>query len=36
VPEGTELLTGPNLSQVADGVAIKIEAPAQKSTQAKL
>ena len=36
VPEGTTLLTGPNLSQLADGVAVKVETAAQKSTQAKL
>ena len=38
VPEGTELLVGPNLSQLADGVAVKVEtlAPAKPSTQAKL
>lgn len=37
VPEGTALLTGPNLSQLADGVAVKIEdAAAKVSTQAKL
>lgn len=37
VPEGTELLVGPNLSQLADGVAVKIEGTAAKvSTQAKL
>jgi RND family efflux transporter MFP subunit len=37
VPEGTELLTGPNLSQLADGVAVKIEqAAAKPTTQAKL
>jgi RND family efflux transporter MFP subunit len=36
VPEGTELLTGPNLSQLADGVPVKIDAPAKPSTQAQL
>lgn len=37
VPEGTELLTGPNLSQLADGVPVKTEAAAAKpTTQAKL
>jgi RND family efflux transporter MFP subunit len=38
VPEGTAFLTGPNLSQLADGVAVKIEdvAAAKPSTQAKL
>jgi RND family efflux transporter MFP subunit len=38
VPEGTELLTGPNLSQLADGLAVKIDrAPAVKpGTQAQL
>jgi RND family efflux transporter MFP subunit len=37
VPEGTEFLTGPNLSQLADGVAVKIEqAAAKPATQAKL
>jgi RND family efflux transporter MFP subunit len=39
VPEGTELLVGSNLSQVADGVMVKVEQPAAKtasSTQAKL
>lgn len=37
VPEGTEFLVGPNLSQLADGVAVKIEGAAAKvSTQAKL
>ncbi len=37
VPEGTELLTGPNLSQLADGVPVKIEeAAAKPTTQAKL
>jgi RND family efflux transporter MFP subunit len=39
VAEGTELLTGPNLSQLADGVAVKIEqpaAPAKPNTQAQL
>ncbi len=39
VPEGTELLAGPNLSQLADGVPVKIDhpAPAPKvNTQAQL
>jgi Cu(I)/Ag(I) efflux system membrane fusion protein len=37
VPEGTELLTGPNLSQLADGVPVTIEGAAAKpTTQAKL
>lgn len=37
VPEGTELLTGPNLSQLADGVPVTIEgATAKPTTQAKL
>lgn len=40
VPEGTELLIGANLSQLADGVAVKVEAPAtsaaKPATQAKL
>jgi hypothetical protein len=37
VPEGTELLAGPNLSQLADGVPVKIEGAAAKpTTQAKL
>jgi RND family efflux transporter MFP subunit len=40
VPEGTEFLVGPSLSQLADGVAVKVEAPdaaaAKASTQAKL
>jgi RND family efflux transporter MFP subunit len=38
VPEGTELLIGAALSQIADGVPVKIERPAaqQTSTQAKL
>lgn len=37
VPEGTELLTGPNLSQLADGVPIAIDgAPAKPTTQAQL
>lgn len=37
VPEGTELLAGPNMSQLADGVAVKLEdAAAKPSTQAKL
>lgn len=39
VPEGTELLAGPNLSQLADGVAVTVETPApaaKPSTQAKL
>lgn len=37
VPEGTELLAGPNLSQLADGVAVKIEGAAAKpATQAQL
>lgn len=37
VPEGTELLVGSNLGQIADGVAVKVEtaAPA-KTTQATL
>jgi hypothetical protein len=35
VPEGTELLTGPNLSQLADGVSVKVERPVT-TTQAKL
>jgi RND family efflux transporter MFP subunit len=39
VPEGTELLIGANLSQLADGVAVKVEPPAasaKPATQAKL
>jgi RND family efflux transporter MFP subunit len=37
VPEWTELLAGPNMSQLADGVAVKFEdAAAKPSTQAKL
>ncbi len=37
VPEGTDLLTGPNLSQLADGVPVTIEgAAARPTTQAKL
>lgn len=39
VPEGTELLAGPNLSQLADGVPVKIEKPGipeKPSTQAQL
>ncbi len=37
VPEGTEFLAGPNLSQLADGVPVKVEAAAAKpTTQAKL
>jgi RND family efflux transporter MFP subunit len=39
VPEGTELLTGPNLAQLADGVPVKIDQPAKPakpSTQAQL
>lgn len=37
VPEGTEFLMGPNLNQLADGVPVKVEQPAAKSsTQAKL
>ncbi len=37
VPEGTELLTGPNLSQLADGVPVTTESAAAKpTTQAKL
>jgi RND family efflux transporter MFP subunit len=39
VPEGTELLMGPNLSQLADGVPIKMDqppAPPKAQTQAKL
>lgn len=37
VPEGTEFLMGPNLSQLADGVAVTLESATPKvSTQAKL
>jgi len=39
VPEGTELLAGPNLSQLLDGVPVTIEkpvAPDKPSTQAQL
>jgi RND family efflux transporter MFP subunit len=39
VPEGTDFLVGPNLSQLADGVPVKIEqasTPAKPSTQAQL
>jgi len=40
VPEGTELLVGANLSQLAHGVPVKVEAPAasaaKPATQAKL
>lgn len=39
VPEGTELLMGPNLSQLADGVPVTIDqppAPPKAQTQAKL
>jgi hypothetical protein len=39
VPEGTELLTGPNLSQLADGVPVTTDQPAPQpkpNTQAKL
>lgn len=37
VPEGTELLTGPNLSRLADGVPVTFEGAAAKpTTQAKL
>lgn len=37
MPEGTEFLMGPNLSQLADGVAVTIESATPKvSTQAKL
>lgn len=39
VPEGTELLTGPNLSQLADGVPVKIDQPGPSpkvNTQAQL
>ena len=39
VPEGTEFLAGPNLSQLADGVLVKIDqpaTPAKPSTQAQL
>jgi RND family efflux transporter MFP subunit len=39
VPEGTELLTGPNLSQLADGVPVKTDQPAappKVDTQAQL
>jgi RND family efflux transporter MFP subunit len=41
IPEGTEFLTGPSMSQLADGVPVKIEAPApatatKPSTQAQL
>lgn len=39
VPEGTELLTGPNLSQLADGVPVKLDqppAPPKVNTQAQL
>jgi RND family efflux transporter MFP subunit len=40
VPEGTELLVGPHLGQLVDGVAVKVEAPAaaaaKAATQAKL
>ena len=34
VPEGTTLLTGPNLSQLADGVAVKVQGPI-RSAEAK-
>jgi membrane fusion protein, multidrug efflux system len=36
VPEGTELLAGPNLSLLSDGAAVKVDRPAKSSTQAKL
>jgi hypothetical protein len=39
VPEGTQLLAGPNLSQLADGVPVKIDQPApapKVNTQAQL
>lgn len=36
VPEGTELLAGPNLSQLSDGAPITVERAAKPSTQAKL
>ncbi|NOT40804.1 MAG: efflux RND transporter periplasmic adaptor subunit [Alphaproteobacteria bacterium] len=36
VPEGTELLTGPNLSQLADGVPVMLESAAKPTTQAQL
>ena len=36
VPEGTELLTGPNLSQLADGVPVTLEGAAKPTTQAQL
>ncbi|MFM9862914.1 MAG: efflux RND transporter periplasmic adaptor subunit [Micropepsaceae bacterium] len=36
VPEGTELLTGPNLSQLADGVPVTLESAAKPTTQAQL
>lgn len=40
VPEGTELLIGANLSQISDGVPVKVETPsaaaATPATQAKL
>jgi RND family efflux transporter MFP subunit len=39
VPEGTELLIGPNLSQLADGVPVTVERkkpPAKVNTQAQL